>query len=78
MPRSLRFCYDWLNAAVDGLSALYGERSPSADLIAETRNMLMTMSMETIFQAGLHEFLSGFIARNNRLTSAIHADYNFN
>jgi uncharacterized alpha-E superfamily protein len=77
MPRSLRFSYDWLQAAADGLSALYGARQPSADLIGETRGMLMTMSMDTIFQAGLHEFLTGFVARNSRLTDALAADYNF-
>ena len=77
MPRSLRFSYDWLQTAADGLSAFYGERQPSADLIAETRKVLMTTSMETIFQAGLHEFLTGFLARNNRLTEALAADYNF-
>jgi uncharacterized alpha-E superfamily protein len=77
MPRSLRFSYDWLQAAAEGLTALYGARQPSADLIAETRNILMSMSMDTIFQAGLHEFLTGFIARNSRLTDALAADYNF-
>jgi uncharacterized alpha-E superfamily protein len=77
MPRSLRFSYDWLSIAIEGLCTLYGKRVPSADLIAETRNMLKTMNMDTIFQAGLHEFLSGFIARNNRLTNAVASDYNF-
>ena len=77
MPRSLRFCYDWLQAAVDGLGALYGERHRSSEMVAETRNLLMTMSMETIFQGGLHEFLTAFISRNNRLTAAIAADYHF-
>ncbi len=77
MPRSLRFSYDWLSIAIEGLCALYGKRVPSADLVAETRNMLKTMNMETIFQAGLHEFLTGFIARNIRLTDAVAADYNF-
>jgi uncharacterized alpha-E superfamily protein len=77
MPRSLRFSYDWLKAAADGLSVLYGERQPSANLVEETRGMLMTMNMDTIFQAGLHEFLTGFIARNSRLTEALAVDYNF-
>jgi uncharacterized alpha-E superfamily protein len=77
MPRSLRFCYDWLGIAIEGLCTLYGGRLPSADLVAETRDMLRTMSMDTIFQAGLHEFLSSFIARNNRLTNAVSTDYNF-
>ena len=26
---------------------------------------------------GLHEFLTGFIARNNQITDALSADYNF-
>jgi uncharacterized alpha-E superfamily protein len=77
MPRSLRFSYDWLSIAIEGLCTLYGKRVPSADLVAETRNMLKTMNMETIFQAGLHEFLTGFITRNSRLTDAVAADYNF-
>ena len=43
MPRSLRFSYDWLSTAIEGLCTLYGTRVPSADLVAETRNMLMTL-----------------------------------
>ena len=34
MPRSLRFSYDWLQIAADGLSTLYGRRPPSADMVA--------------------------------------------
>jgi uncharacterized alpha-E superfamily protein len=77
MPRSLRFCYDWLETAAEGLAAHYGERRSSADLIAETRTMLKTTSMDTIFQGGLHEFLGSFIAGNNRVTNAVSSDYNF-
>ena len=77
MPRSLRFSYDWLSIAIEGLCTLYGNRVASADLVAETRNMLTTLNMETIFQAGLHEFLTGFIVRNSRLTDAVSSDYNF-
>jgi uncharacterized alpha-E superfamily protein len=33
--------------------------------------------MNKIFQAGLHEFLTDFIARNNRLGSEISAAYHF-
>lgn len=77
MPRSLRFSYDWLSIAIEGLCTLYGNRVASADLIADTRTMLMTMNMDTIFQAGLHEFLSSFIVRNSNLTDVLSADYNF-
>ena len=77
MPRSLRFCYDWLQAAADGLSTLYGSRLPSTKLVGDTRHLLMTTSMDTIFQGGLHEFLTAFIGRNNSVTETLSADYNF-
>ena len=78
MPRSLRFCYDWLDDTIDGLSTHYGERpESSADLISETRDLLRGASLSSIFQGGLHEFLTGFVGRNNRLTNALSVDYNF-
>jgi uncharacterized alpha-E superfamily protein len=33
--------------------------------------------MDAIFQSGLHEFLTEFIARNNRLTEALSESYSF-
>ncbi len=77
MPRSLRFCYDWLQIAADGLSTLYGVRPQSGEFVAETRDMLKAIDMKSIFQSGLHEFLTDFISRNIRLTEALSADYNF-
>ena len=77
MPRSLRFCYDWMEDAIEGLSTHYGERLASAELIAETRAMLRTVTMDNVFRQGLHEFLTGFIGRNNQITDALSADYNF-
>lgn len=78
MPRSLRFCYDWLEDTVQGLGIHYGgDQLPSAALICETRAMLRAVTMETIFRQGLHEFLTGFIARNNQITDALSNDYNF-
>jgi len=77
MPRSLRFCYDQLAETVDGLCAHYAARLPSADLIAETRDLLRQTGMDTVFRQGLHEFLTAFLGRNNRLTDVLSADYNF-
>lgn len=77
MPRSLRFCYDRLENTIDGLSEHHGERMSSADMIGETRGMLCGTSLDTIFRSGLHEFLSAFVVRNDRLTDALSADYNF-
>lgn len=77
MPRSLRFCYDRLNDTLSGLCAHYGSRCPSMELVEETRRMLQNASMDRVFRQGLHEFLTGFIGRNNRVTDALSADYNF-
>jgi uncharacterized alpha-E superfamily protein len=76
MPRSLRFCYDWLKNTVDGMTADYGTQ-PSAALIDTTRNMLATIGLDAIYRQGLHEFLTAFIAGNNRLTTVLADDYNF-
>ena len=77
MPRSLRFCYDWLDDTIRGLSNHYGEEPPAAAMIAETRAMLRDTSLDAVFQGGLHEFLTSFIARNIKVTEALSADYNF-
>ncbi|MGQ7794317.1 alpha-E domain-containing protein [Faunimonas sp. B44] len=77
MPRSLRFCYDWLSDTAEGLGTCYGERAPCADVIADTRAMLCGTRMDAIFQQGLHEFLTDFLARNNRVTASLSSDYCF-
>ena len=39
--------------------------------------MVEGTNMETIFAHGLHEFLTEFIARNNKVTEALAESYNF-
>lgn len=77
MPRSLRFCYDWLDMSIAGLNDHYGSRTAAADLVAETRDSLRRGRIEDIFEEGLHEFLSAFVARNDRLTQVMAQDYQF-
>ena len=77
MPRSLRFCYDWLNRSAVGLEEFYGGAKPSHAQIKASRDRLCQARMDDVFQAGLHEFIAAFIARNNSLTNQISADYNF-
>ncbi len=77
MPRSLRFCYNWLKLSAAGLEDLYGKSEQSHALIEASRDELCRARMDDVFQAGLHEFITSFIARNNRLTAQISTDYNF-
>jgi uncharacterized alpha-E superfamily protein len=77
MPRSLRSCYDEIVPALDDLGAYYGNRNGCQSLAHENRQLLADGDMKGIFQAGLHEFLGEFIARNNRLASEISVTYHF-
>ncbi len=77
MPRSLVFCYQWINTSLTGLEALYGRRYPCHDRASETYAMLKSGNMEQIFQDGLHEFLGSFMNANNALSADIAQTYNF-
>jgi uncharacterized alpha-E superfamily protein len=77
MPRSLAFC---VNKIADNLGYLeldYGLRHPSHDLIEAVGARLKANSIASVMEAGLHEFLSGFIADNARLGQQIERDFRF-
>jgi uncharacterized alpha-E superfamily protein len=77
MPRSLRSCYEEIVPSLEELAAFYGNSNGCRSLAMETRRQLVAGDMRTIFQAGLHEFLGDFIARNNRLASEVASNYHF-
>lgn len=77
MPRSLRSCYAEITRALDHLSTLYGARNVSQITADETLEILSQPDIAPIFASGLHEFLTDFIARNNRLGFEISEAYYF-
>jgi uncharacterized alpha-E superfamily protein len=77
MPRSLMFCLDWINRTIGMLETIYGKQTPSHDAVAEVTKMLEGNNMDRIFAYGLHEFLTEFIARNNRVSETLGESYNF-
>jgi uncharacterized alpha-E superfamily protein len=77
MPRSLRSCYEEIVPCLAGLAELYGSNNVAQGFARETLRQLVDGHMNSIFQAGLHEFLLDFIARNNRLGTEISAAYHF-
>ncbi|TGT42597.1 alpha-E domain-containing protein [Mesorhizobium sp. M8A.F.Ca.ET.165.01.1.1] len=77
MPRSLTFCYRFLAEHLKFLSDDYGERHACHATAEKTQAMLRTGSIKDIFDAGLHEFLAGFIRDNTRLGDEIAQDYRF-
>jgi len=77
MPRSLAFCYDQL---VDNLARLaegYGVEYASCGVAQRTRNELKGQRIETIFEAGLHEFIERFVDQNNAVGLEIERDFRF-
>ncbi|MEI9409877.1 alpha-E domain-containing protein [Mesorhizobium salmacidum] len=77
MPRSLTFCYRFLAEHLKFLSDDYGERHACHATAEKTQAMLGAGSIKDIFDAGLHEFLAGFIRDNTRLGDEIAQDYRF-
>jgi len=75
LPRSLAACYENICAFLDELSLAYGRQGPAQRVARSTRNRLQNSTIEDVFQGGLHEFLTEFIADNARLGQAITDQY---
>jgi uncharacterized alpha-E superfamily protein len=74
-PRSLISCTKALNGYLDEIAEAYGRQGPAQLIARATVGKLANTDVETIFKAGLHEFLTDFIAENNRLGAAITQQY---
>jgi uncharacterized alpha-E superfamily protein len=77
MPRSLAFCVDWINRTIDMLEDIYGGHTAGHDAADAVTALLNDTTVDRIFEDGLHEFLTEFINRNNRITEALAESYNF-
>jgi uncharacterized alpha-E superfamily protein len=77
MPRSLIFCVNWINRTLEMLEQIYGGRTAGHEAADDVTAMLEGNDMDRIFAYGLHEFLTEFIARNNRISEALSESYNF-
>jgi uncharacterized alpha-E superfamily protein len=75
MPRSLASCYVHLVEHLDNIARVYGRQGPAQRHARMVRTRLQNSRMEEIFQRGLHEYISEFIADNNRLGSLITEQY---
>lgn len=77
-PRSLVFCYEKISSNVSGLARQYGAEAHAHELLRDAGCQLHDITIEEIFQRGLHQFLQDFIGRTYRIGEAIAADYRFN
>jgi uncharacterized alpha-E superfamily protein len=77
MPRSLVYCARYVKQNLDSLAQFYGRKESCHEAADELLDMVEGADMDAIFTHGLHEFLTEFIARNNRVTDALSESYNF-
>lgn len=76
-PRSLNFCLDNLRSNLASLAHQYGHESSAHETLRGLSSRFHESSIESIFEAGLHQFIQEFIARNRQVAQAIEQDYRF-
>lgn len=76
-PRSLAFCRNALRDCLGALARTHGVEGSAATLMREADTKISHLTVDQIFEQGLHEFLVDFLARNNAIARAIAEDYRF-
>lgn len=77
LPQSLIYSVNELVSILGYLDKAY-EQAFSCSALAKTfLEDLQASSIDVIFETGLHEFISSFIARNNELAAQIERDFRF-
>lgn len=76
-PRSLAFCRNALRDCLGALARKHGVEGSAVPLMRDADTRISHLTVDQIFEAGLHEFLVDFLARNNAIARAIAEDYRF-
>jgi uncharacterized alpha-E superfamily protein len=76
-PRSLIFSLDKIMSNMSGLALEYGHEAPSHELVRNCCAKLHQTDIESVFEMGLHEFLTDFISDTVSIGNAIAADFKF-
>ena len=74
-PRSLMASAMAMAQHLAHLESTYGRRTAAQDAAEELRDTLKKLSVEDIFDEGMHEFLTRFIGRVNQIGSIVYATY---
>lgn len=75
MPRSLVACYENIVRWLDLLARDYGRQGKAQRHAHAILSKLQATDLRSIFQSGLHEFIEGFIADNDRLDMVMADQY---
>jgi uncharacterized alpha-E superfamily protein len=74
-PRSLISSYENINRQLDALAEKYGRQGSPQRIARATFAKLQNQDIDELFQSGLHEFLTEFIADNNWLGGEVAGQY---
>lgn len=77
MPRSLMACYESIVRNLDLLGRAHGRQGAAQRHARAIYGKFETLTMESVFQGGLHEFVQSFIGDNNQLGTLISEQYLF-
>jgi uncharacterized alpha-E superfamily protein len=77
MPRSLISCYESVVRYLDRLGNAHGRQGPAQRHARAVHGNLENLSVEMLFQGGLHEFIGSFISDNARLNTLLSDQYLF-
>lgn len=76
-PRSLAFCRKALRTNLDALAKLHGDDHPCNSLMRDADDHIGDLTVDAIFEQGLHEFLVDYTNRNAAIAEAIGEDFRF-
>ncbi|MCZ8368944.1 MAG: alpha-E domain-containing protein [Porphyrobacter sp.] len=76
-PRSLAFCRNALRDCLGALARTHAVEGRAVALMREADTRISHLTVDQIFEQGLHEFLVDFLARNAAIARAIAEDYRF-
>jgi len=76
-PRSVVFCASKIEDNLGWIAQEYGAEMPSQLRSRDMLRSIEALSIQKIFEAGLHEFLQDFMSENHALADQIERDYRF-
>ncbi|UVI40668.1 alpha-E domain-containing protein [Qipengyuania spongiae] len=76
-PRSLAYCHSALRDQLASLARIHGREGQSDALMRDADTRLADVTIDMVFEKGLHEFILEFISTNAAIAQAISDDYRF-
>jgi uncharacterized alpha-E superfamily protein len=77
MPRSLAFCCDKMLENLDWLQRSYGQETEAGRMATAICRDRLSRPIQSIFDGGLHEYITDFLRANAALARQIERDYRF-